>query len=169
MGSVLHMKTTLLAAILGSAVLAIPALAADECACGEAGCEQACTCESGMCALHRGGRSNPARMSERPVFDAKTVTTFEGVVKEVQRVPHGPQFVGLHLVMSVRGELITVHLGPADFVEPKLTFAAGDVVKAAGSRLTFKGNPTLLATVVKKGSASLELRAADGTPKFRGP
>ena len=66
-------------------------------------------------------------------------------------------------------ELITVHLGPADFVEPKLTFVAGDAVEVTGSRLLFKGTPTLLTTVVKKGAASLELRGADGAPKFRAP
>ena len=115
------------------------------------------------------GMGGPGMMGERPVFDAKSMVTIKGVVKELQRMPHGPGFVGLHLVVAAGDELLTVHLGPADFVEPKLTFAVGDAVEVTGSRLTFKGTPTLLTTVVKKGSTSLELRSADGTPKFRGP
>lgn len=172
------MKTTLLAALLGSAILAVPALAADDCACGEAGCEKtACTCSSGMCELHRGkGKGmgmgmgmGKGMMGERPVFDAKTVVTLKGVVKELEKHPHGPGFVGLHLKVAVGEELITAHLGPTDFVDPKLTFAVGDAVEVTGSRMNFKGTPTMLTTVVKKGPKSLELRGPDGAPRFRAP
>lgn len=169
------MKTTLLAALLGSTVLAVPALAADDCACGEAGCTNpaACTCATGICGLHgKGMGMGPMRggtMGERPVFDAKTVVTVKGVVKELEKHPHGPGFVGLHLKLAVGAELITVHLGPTDFVEPKLTFAAGDAVEVTGSRMMFQGEPTMLATVVKKGAKSLELRGADGLARFRAP
>lgn len=108
-------------------------------------------------------------MGERPVFDAKTVVTVKGVVKELEKMPHGPGFVGLHLKLAVGEELITAHLGPIDFVESKLTFAVGDTVELTGSRITFKGAPTMLTTVVKKGTKSLELRGPDGIPRFRGP
>lgn len=106
---------------------------------------------------------------ERPVFDAKSVVTIKGVVKDLEKHPHGPGFVGLHLKLAVGTELITAHLGPTDFVDPKLTFAVGDAVEVTGSRMTFKGTPTMLTTVVKKGTRSLELRGPDGTPRFRAP
>lgn len=170
------MKKLLLAALLGSATIAIPALAADDCACGDAGCSPAaCTCASGLCALHGGKGMGPMhggmmmKQGERPVFDAKTVVTLQGTVKALEKHPHGPGFVGLHLKLSVGAEVITVHLGPTDFVEPKLTFAVGDPVEVTGSRMTFKGEPTLLATVVKKGAGTLELRGSDGAPRFRAP
>jgi hypothetical protein len=108
-------------------------------------------------------------MGERPVFDPATIVTISGTVKEVLRQPHGPGFVGLHLATLVNDELVTVHLGPAAFVEPRLTFAVGDTFEATGSRVMFKGAPVLLTTVVKKGAQTLELRGKDGAPKFRSP
>lgn len=169
------MKNTLLAALLGGAFLAAPALAGDACSCegGNGNCAQtACTCGAGQCALHRGkGMHAGMKMKQgaRPVFDVKTVSTVKGVVKEVERHPHGPGFVGVHLKLAVGDELLTVHLGPADFVDPKLSFAAGDAVEVSGSRSVFNGEPTLLATVVKSGGKSLELRSADGVARFRAP
>lgn len=167
------MKRLLLAVALGSSLFAPVALADEACACGMAGCEHACTCSAGVCPLHRPGKGPGAGprgpgAGALPAFDAKTVTTVKGTVTAVERHAHGDGQVGVHLTVSAGAETLEVHLGPAAFVDPKLTFAKGDAVTVVGSRVTVEGAPALLATVVTRGTTSLTLRAADGTPRFRG-
>ena len=72
--------------------------------------------------------------------------------------------------MKVGDESIVVLAGPAFFIDPKLTFAVNDEVQATGSKITFEGAPTLLATTLTKNGKTVEIRKADGTPLFsRGP
>jgi len=57
------------------------------------------------------------------------------------------------------GGTVAVHLGPEWYIERldgKL--AKGDAVEVKGSRVTFAGNPAIIAAEVKKGDAVLKLR-----------
>ncbi len=75
----------------------------------------------------------------------------------------------MHLKVKAGEETLVVHLGPADFVDPKGTFARGDEVEVTGSRIALNGVPTVLSTKVKRGALVVEPRAADGTPNFKMP
>ncbi|GMU59206.1 MAG: hypothetical protein AMXMBFR34_09690 [Myxococcaceae bacterium] len=133
-----------------------------------AGCEgAACGCgqkgEGARCPLHRPGAKKPAR----PAFDANTVSTRYGTVTAVERPSHAPGLVGVHLKVQVGKQTLTVHLGPADFVDSRLSFAEKDAVQFTGSNVTWEGQPTVLATVVTRGDKTVRLRQDDGTPLFR--
>ena len=64
---------------------------------------------------------------------------------------------------------MAVHLGPEWYIERldgKL--AKGDAVEVKGSRVTFAGNPAIIAAEVKKGDAILKLRDDNGIPAWSG-
>lgn len=148
-------RVTLGLALLSGAA-AVAGDAAGACHCGTPPCN--------VCELHR-----TPRLAGRPTFDPKAVTEFEGPVTAVERVEHGQGFVGVHLRVKSGAETVVVHLGPASFVDPKARFAVDDLVAVRGSRVTFRGEPTLLAVAVKRGPTTLELRREDGTPLFPAP
>lgn len=167
-------RTSLILALILSPAAALAGEPAD--APGAGGCEGAsCTCggENGQCPLHRPGSKRAKQASQakvdfpRPAFDANTVATMYGTVTSVERLSHGPGFVGVHLKVQVGRQLVTVHLGPAHFVDPKLSFAEKDVVQFTGSNVTFEGRPTVVATLVTRGQHTVRLREDDGTPLFR--
>lgn len=109
----------------------------------------------------------PMMMGGQAAFDARTVSTFQGTVTAVERVQRGPGMTGVHLRVQAGAESLEVHLGPAAYVDPRLTFAAKDAVEVQGSRVTLGGQAAVLAIRVTKGGKTLELRRADGTPLFR--
>lgn len=101
-------------------------------------------------------------------FDAKTVTTIHGDVVDVERVARR-RHEGVHLVVAMGSERLTVHLGPSFYVDAQaLKLAKGDRVEVKGSRTTFGDQPVLLAQEVRKGSEVLPLRDATGVPLWRG-
>jgi hypothetical protein len=134
------------------------------------GCQGAgCTCgsgEGGQCPLHRPGTKRAAKVTP-PAFDANTVVTMYGTVTAVERETHGPGVGGVHLKVQVGRQLLTVRLGPAEFVDPLMTFAAADAVQFTGSNVSIDGQPNVLATVVTRGEKTVRLRQDDGTPLFR--
>ncbi|MDI6852119.1 MAG: hypothetical protein QME75_00745 [Deltaproteobacteria bacterium] len=44
--------------------------------------------------------------------------------------------------------------------------AAGDRLEVTGSRITYQGNPAIIASEVKKGDKALKLRDAQGIPAW---
>jgi hypothetical protein len=128
----------------------------------------ACTCgqgEGAHCPLHRPGSKRAAQ--HLPTFDANTVSTMYGTVAAVEREAHGPGVVGVHLKVKVGQQTLTVRLGPADFVDPLVTFAAADAVQFTGSNVLVDGQPNVLATEVTREGKTVRLRRDDGTPLFR--
>ncbi|MEW5737566.1 MAG: hypothetical protein AB1938_01505 [Myxococcota bacterium] len=128
------------------------------------GCQgAACTCgqkgEGAQCPLHRPGSKKSA---SKPVFDANTVATMFGTVTAIERHTQG-----VHLKVQVGRQTLTVHLGPADFVDARLSFAEKDAVQFTGSNVTWEGQPLVLATVVTRGEKTVRLREDDGRPLFR--
>jgi len=160
----------LIRVVLGLSLLAGGAALADETAASTQACpKEGCTCSQGPaspCPVHRG---KGAGLTRRPAFDAKTVATFRGTVTAVERVAHGEGLVGVHLRVQSGTQTLVVRLGPASFVDPRATFAAKDAIEVRGSKVTFDGEPTVLAMTVKKGGKAVELRRDDGTPLFRLP
>lgn len=103
-------------------------------------------------------------------YNPATVVTVEGRVDKVlySQAVKGRSDRGIHLAISVGSEKMEVHLGPASFVEGKMTFAGGDAVKVEGSKLTSPGKSVIIAKRVSKGTSTLTLRNDDGTPLWAG-
>jgi hypothetical protein len=103
------------------------------------------------------------------LFDPKTVTTIQGEVLDVVRIPNGRRAEGVHLLVATGSEKLAVHLGPSFFVdEQKLKLAKGDRIEVKGSRVTLDGKPALIAQEIKRGSESMVLRGATGIPLWAG-
>ncbi|HLH32894.1 MAG TPA: DNA-binding protein [Terriglobia bacterium] len=98
-------------------------------------------------------------------YDPKTEVTLTGTVESIDRVGYGNMSqTGLHLTVKVGDETTDVHLGPAAFIEPKMSFKKGDTVQITGSKITMMGKPAVIAREVKKGDQVLTLRDEKGLP-----
>jgi hypothetical protein len=100
-------------------------------------------------------------------FDPATVTTIEGEIKEIQRIPRGQAHEGVHLVLSTAAENLDVHLGPDSYVDGQsLKLAKGDRVEVRGSRVTVDGKAAIIAQEIRRGDERLVLRDASGVPAW---
>lgn len=104
------------------------------------------------------------------MYDPKTVETFEGEVVSVDQItPHEGMGYGVHLRLKTATETIDVHLGPGWYIEHQDTkIARKDEIKVKGSRVTFEGEPAVIAAEVRKGNETLVLRDANGVPMWAG-
>lgn len=103
------------------------------------------------------------------MFDPKTVETISGEVVQVKKTPHRRRAgYGVHLILKTEKEEIPVSLGPSWYLDKQeVKIDEKDKVEVKGSRVTLKGGKTaIIAAEVKKGSAMLKLRDADGTPAW---
>ncbi len=76
---------------------------------------------------------------------------------------------GVHLLVKLDKGEISVHLGPAWYIENQdVKIAAGDKVEIKGSKVSIGGKPILIAEELKKGDEVLRLRSADGVPFWSG-
>ena len=121
----------------------------------------------GQPAMGRGGGRGPGARS----YDPSTVETVTGVVQSVQQVKDNARGkgYGIHLLLKTDTEELSVHLGPGWYVEKQsLKIAPQDRIEVHGSRVVYEGKPAIIAAEVKKDDQVLKLRAADGTPVWRG-
>jgi hypothetical protein len=104
------------------------------------------------------------------MFNPATVEKLSGEVVSVdQFTPMKGMNNGIHLTMKTDKETVSVHLGPAWYIERLDTqISAGDTIEVTGSRVTFQGEPAVIAATVKKGDAVLRLRDARGIPVWSG-
>ena len=104
------------------------------------------------------------------MYNPATVETVTGTIESIDRtVPMKGMSRGVHLTLKTEKGPLSVHLGPEWYVERldgKL--AKGDAVEVKGSRVTFAGNPAIIAAEVKKGDAVLKLRDDNGIPAWAG-
>lgn len=107
-------------------------------------------------------------------YDPTTVETIQGSVVSVDRVgTAGRGKMGVHLTVQTDKETLPVMLGPAWYVDrQEMTFSQGDQIEVTGSRITYQGQPALVAAQVRKGDQVLTLRDEKGIPAWsrgRGP
>jgi hypothetical protein len=104
------------------------------------------------------------------MYNPATVETVTGTIESIDRtVPMKGMSRGVHVTLKTEKGPLSVHLGPEWYVERldgKL--AKGDLVEVKGSRITFAGNPAIIAAEVKKGDADLKLRDDKGIPAWAG-
>jgi len=104
------------------------------------------------------------------MFDAGTVSTIRGVVDEVSRVNcEGCGHTGVHLSLTVDSKPLSIHLGPAWFLdESGVELAKGDELSVTGSRVEMDGEDVVIAATVERGDSVLKLRDSDGFPVWGG-
>jgi len=100
------------------------------------------------------------------MYDTKTVETISGEVTTVDRItPAKGMAGGVHMNVKTDKETISVHLGPSWYLENQdVKIAAKDRVEVRGSKVSFGGQPTIIAAEVKKGDEVLRLRDDAGFP-----
>lgn len=118
----------------------------------------------------RGGRGWGAGSAYCRMFDVQTVDTLSAEVVRVESItPMKGMSYGVHLVVRVAQETLSVHLGPAWYIENQDTeIGAKDSIDIVGSRITFGGEPVIIAAEVRKGDEVLKLRDKNGVPIWSG-
>jgi len=109
-------------------------------------------------------------MSGERMYNPQTVETISGVVVSVGKFDGMKGMSqGVHAVVKTDTETISVHLGPAWFIDNQESkISANDRVEVKGSRITFEGKPAIIAAEVTKDGQTLTLRDATGVPVWRG-
>ena len=104
------------------------------------------------------------------IYDVKTVETVSGeVVKVDYATPMRGMSAGVHVVLKTAKGEMSVHLGPAWYVERQdVKLAPGDTIEVKGSLVTVGGKPALVAAQIKKGPDTLTLRDEAGAPAWAG-
>ena len=108
--------------------------------------------------------SNYGRM-----YDVKTVETIIGKVSNVERIaPMKGKSYGMHLTVRTEQETLSVHLGPAWFIDNQdIKIEQNDRLEIKGSRIDFEGQPAIIAAEVENGDQTLKLREENGVPVWR--
>ena len=106
------------------------------------------------------------------MYDPKTVETVSGQVVRVEHIEgkggRGRGY-GVHLVLKTDKEELPVHLGPGWYIEKQgMKIEAKDTIEVHGSRVTYQGQPAIIAATVKKGDQVLKLRDDNGVPAWGG-
>jgi hypothetical protein len=104
------------------------------------------------------------------MYNPKTVETISGEVVSVDKItPMKGMSYGVHMIVKTNKETISVHLGPEWYIESQdVKIMPKDKVEVKGSRITFGGNPAIIAAEIKKGEQVLKLRNENGFPVWSG-
>jgi len=105
------------------------------------------------------------------MYDPTTVETVTGVVTAVDTVMgrRGRPHRGIHVRMTVAGGPLTVHLGPLFYLQQqKVRVQAGDSLTVRGSRVTMRGEPSMIAAELTRQDHAWTLRDEQGVPRWRG-
>jgi hypothetical protein len=98
-------------------------------------------------------------------YDPKSELTLTGTVEGINRTGYANMpGMGVHLILKTGDETTEVHLGPAVFIDKKMTFKKDDTVQITGSKVTMMGKSVVIAREVKKGNEVLKLRDQNGVP-----
>lgn len=101
-------------------------------------------------------------------YDINAVETVTGTVTSIDRVSTGTQMGGIHVMLKTVDEQLSVHLGPAWYLdEQPLQIAVNDTLEVTGSRVVFDQVPGLIAAEVRRGDAVMVLRDRNGLPQWR--
>ena len=105
------------------------------------------------------------------MYDPTTVETVTGVVTAVDTVTgrRGRPHQGIHVRMTVAGEPLTVHLGPLFYLQQqKVRVQVGDSLTVRGSRVTMRGESSMIAAELTRQDRAWTLRDEQGLPRWRG-
>lgn len=104
------------------------------------------------------------------LYDTKTIETIRGEVIKVDKMtPKKGMTYGVHLMLKTGKEIVSIHLGPAWYLENLDTkIEPKDEVEVTGSRIMFEGKPAIIAAELRKGDEVLKLRDENGFPFWGG-
>jgi hypothetical protein len=94
-----------------------------------------------------------------PKWNPATVETISGKLVGVWRDKHFGVVVGLD---TEKDDVVLLSVGPAYFIDPRITFAAGDALEATGSRVPYKGRSEMLVSTLKRGDLTVKVRTGKG-------
>jgi len=76
---------------------------------------------------------------------------------------------GVKLTVKTDAETLNVHIGPKWYLgEQKVTFQPKTTVSITGSRVTWRGEPVIMASEIRQKGHTLKLRDAKGSPIWGG-
>ena len=110
----------------------------------------------------------PSRKEPRPTYAAATETRIEGTVVEVQEF-YCPvtEDRGTHLVVKTAAGPVLVHVGVARALRAhNISFAPGDRIEVAGSKVRFNGAESVIAREIDRGNEIFTLRDTNGQPRL---
>ncbi len=110
------------------------------------------------------------RQAGPPPYDRAKETTVTAVVRGVEssQPPQGP--AQAILMVTYKDAPLAVFLGPdAWFKSQSVSFKEGAAVEVTGLQgARYNGNPAMMPRTIKVGTRVLELRDAEGNPKWGG-
>jgi hypothetical protein len=103
------------------------------------------------------------------MWNPATLATVTGTVQAVERVEMGDGWRCVRLRLLTADGAVLVRVGPDWYlVERKHAFAPGDRLQVRGSRVTFAGEPALVAGEIVRGAERMVLRDGAGKPAWDG-
>lgn len=104
------------------------------------------------------------------LYDINTVETISGQVISVDQISHdNSKSNGVHLTVNTGQENITVHLGPAWYIDnQEIQIVKDDIISVTGSKVVYNGDMIIIAKYVIKGNDELLLRDDNGFPLWSG-
>lgn len=104
------------------------------------------------------------------LYDTKTVEMVSGTVMSVdQTSTENNMSAGVHLLLNTGNGNVTVHLGPAWYIDNQdVVISKDDNISVTGSKVTYKGDQIIIAKEVTKGDQILRLRDDNGYPLWSG-
>lgn len=103
------------------------------------------------------------------MWNPDAIATVAGTVESVDRIEMGDGWRCVRLMLRTADGPLRVRVGPDWYLaEQKRAFAAGERLEVKGSRLTFAGEPALVAAEIVRGAERIVLRSPDGKPSWSG-
>lgn len=111
-----------------------------------------------------------AKSAFNRMYNPNTVETIKGEIVSVDKIaPMKGMSYGIHIMLKTTNETISVHLGPAWFFDKQnFKIKAKDKIEVTGSKITFDGQPAVIAAEIKKGNEVIKLRNQNGYPVWSG-
>lgn len=95
-----------------------------------------------------------------PKWNPNTVETIQGKLIGVWR---SKRFGVVPGIDTEKYGVVLLDIGPSYFIDPMITFAAGDEIEARGSRVTFtNGMMGMLVSTLKRGDLMVNIRTNQG-------
>ncbi len=106
--------------------------------------------------------------ANEPAYTPATIVDVYGTIAAVHNAPAGSPLEGTHLTVRTKTGTVDVYLAPADFLRIfKTDFPVGNEVEVIGSKIKFQSNDVILTKEISVGSATIELRDAQGAPDWK--
>lgn len=107
---------------------------------------------------------------QEPRYDPGSVVSFLATVTDIREVPKGSPLSGLHLGVNTEKETtVEVFVAPMQFLkELQISYARGDRLQIAGSKVKFGSGTIVLAREVRRDVDTAYFRDEKGKPYWSG-